>query len=99
MDGGEERGCIFGVSRGNTAPAFEVEEGVFNQMPRFVKVGVVGALFFAVFLGRNDGLHALTFCPFKNFIRNRTRDQRADNPHASLQSTLKPACNPLWYLV
>lgn len=69
MDGGEERGCIFGVSRGNTAPAFEVEEGVFNQMPRFVKVGVVGALFFAVFLGRNDGLHALTFCPFKNFIR------------------------------
>jgi hypothetical protein len=38
-------------------------------MPRFVKIDVVGALLFAVFLGRNDGLHALTSCPFETFIR------------------------------
>ena len=69
MDGGGERGGIFGVSRGDTAPAFEMQEGVFNQMPRLVKIDVVGALLFAVFLWRNDGLHVLTSCPFKTSIR------------------------------
>ena len=49
LDGGEERGRVFGVSGGDAAPALEVQERVFNQMPQLVTVVVVRPLGRAVF--------------------------------------------------
>ncbi len=68
MDGGGERGGIFGVSRGDTAPAFEVQEGVFNQMPCLVKIDVVGELFLVVFPRRNNDFFFCCAQRFENTI-------------------------------
>lgn len=46
-----------------------MQERIFNQMPEFVEGPVVIALHLAVFLGRNDNLHASTVC----FVHNRIR--------------------------
>ena len=59
MYGGEEGRGVFGVSSGDAAPSFEVEKGVFHQMPQFVEMPVVVALLFAVAARRNLRLHAL----------------------------------------
>lgn len=61
LDGGEERGRVFGVSGGDAAPALEVQERVFNQMPQFVQVFVVRPLGRAVFARRNHRRHTLAF--------------------------------------
>jgi len=44
---------MFGVSGGNTAPAFEMQECVLDQMPEFVQLLVVRSLCGSVFSGRN----------------------------------------------
>ena len=62
LDGGEERGGVFGVSCGDTAPPFEMQEGVFDQMPQLVKVFVIRSLHGSVFARRNDRRHALLSC-------------------------------------
>ena len=59
MDGSEEGGRVFCVAGGNASPAFEVEEGIFDQVAQFVEIPVVIALDFAVFPGRYDHLHVL----------------------------------------
>lgn len=59
MYGCEERVCAFGISRGDTSPLFEVEEGIFNQVAQFVEMLVVVARLFAVLARRNLRLHAL----------------------------------------
>jgi len=52
---------VFAVSGGDAAPALEVQERVFNQMPQFVQVFVVRPLGRAVFARRNHRRHTLAF--------------------------------------
>lgn len=68
MDSSEKRGGIFGVSGGDAAPSFEVQESVFNQMAGFVQVFIIRSLNGTVFLRRNDGLHVLFFGLFQDRI-------------------------------
>jgi hypothetical protein len=35
MDGGEERFCVFKVSRGDSTPLFQMKKSIFNNMPYF----------------------------------------------------------------
>jgi len=49
---------MFGVSGGDTAPAFEMQECVLDQMPQFVQFLVVRSLRGSVFSGRNHRVHA-----------------------------------------
>ena len=58
MDGGEERGGMFGISGGDTAPTLEMQESIFNQVSEFIQVTVESALHLAILLGRNHDLHA-----------------------------------------
>ena len=59
MDCSEEGTGVFGITSSDAAPAFEMEEGVFDEVSKPVKVRVVVTLYFAVFLWGDDGLHAL----------------------------------------
>jgi hypothetical protein len=59
LDGSEERSGVFGIAGGNAPPAFEVEEGIFHQMTKFVEIPVVFPLDFAVLPRRYHWLHAL----------------------------------------
>lgn len=47
----------FSVTSGNASPAFQDKKTVFHQMTQSVKIFVVLALFFAVFLWRNYCFH------------------------------------------
>ena len=58
--GGEERRGVFGVSRGDAAPSFQMQKGVFHQMAHFVERFIVRSLNGAIFLRRNHGFHALS---------------------------------------
>lgn len=49
---------MFGVSGGDPAPAFEMQECVLDQMPQFVQFLVVRSLRGSVFSGRNHRVHA-----------------------------------------
>ena len=49
---------MFGVSGGDTAPAFEMQECVLDQMPQFVQFLVVRPWRDSVFSGRNHRVHA-----------------------------------------
>jgi len=68
MDGSEERIRVLGVSRGNAAPALEIQESVFDQMARFIQVFVIRPLHDAVFSRRDHGLHALIFGPLDDGV-------------------------------
>ena len=59
VDGGQERGSVFGVARGDAAPALQVQEGVFHQVPALVQVPIIGTLDRAVLSWRNDRVHAM----------------------------------------
>ena len=59
MEGGEEGSGVFGVSRGDSAPALEMQECIFDPMAQFVEILIVSPLKKTVFLGRNHGDHAL----------------------------------------
>ncbi len=59
MHGSQERRCAFGVAGCDSAPFFEVTNGIFDQMPQFVEVCVVRTRLFAVFARRNLRLHIL----------------------------------------
>ena len=41
LDSSDEGSDIFGVARGNAAPAFEEKKSVLNEMAKFVKIFVV----------------------------------------------------------
>jgi len=49
---------MFGVSGGDTAPAFEIQECVLDQMPQFVQCLVVRPWRDSVVSGRNHHVHA-----------------------------------------
>ena len=68
VDGGEERGTLFGVSRGDAPPPFQMHECVFNAMAKPVEIRAVRSLYLSVFLWWNDGFHALGFGLFENRI-------------------------------
>ena len=59
MDGGEEGIGALGVSGSDCSPLFEVQDGIFYQMPQFVEVLVIGPLLFSVAAWRNLRLHPL----------------------------------------
>ncbi len=59
MDSGEEGSGVFGIASCDTAPAFEVQDGIFHQVAQFVEIRVVGARRFAVAARRNLCLHPL----------------------------------------
>ena len=59
MNGSEERSGVFGVPCRNTAPAFQVQKGIFHEMAYLVQTLVVRSLTGAIFLRGNHGLHAL----------------------------------------
>ena len=68
MNGGEERGGVFGVSCCDAAPSFEMKEGVFDQMTQLVKVLIIRSLRGSVFARRNNRRHALFSRPIDNRI-------------------------------
>ena len=57
MDGGEEGVGIFGIPCCDAPPAFEMEEGVFDQMSEAVQVSVVLPGFAAIAFGRDHRFH------------------------------------------
>ena len=67
LDSSDEGGGILCVPSSNSAPALEVQKGVFNQVPQAIKVCVVFSLDTPVPLGGNDKLHVL----LKSFCDNR----------------------------
>ena len=69
MNGGEERCGISCVSRSNSPPAFQLQKGIFDQMPRTVKLFVVGSLDLSILLRRDDHLHLRIFGFFDNLVR------------------------------
>ena len=51
---------MFGVSGGDTPPAFEMQECVLDPMPQFVQIHVVTSWRGSVFSGRNHCFHTPT---------------------------------------
>lgn len=41
LDSGDERSKIFSVARRNTAPSFEEQESILNEMSKFVEIFVI----------------------------------------------------------
>jgi hypothetical protein len=65
---GQIRGGSLGVPGGDASPAFEVENGVFNQMTQFVEVSVIVALDESVLSGWDYGVHVLSCRLFEDGI-------------------------------
>ncbi len=59
MYGGEEGLGVFGVSCGDAAPSFQVQEGVFDEVAKFVELFIIRPLNDTVFLGWYDRLDVL----------------------------------------
>ena len=59
---------MFCVSGCDAAPAFEVQEGVLDEVSQFIEFCIVFSLFLAVFLWRDDGLHSLENSAFEDRI-------------------------------
>ncbi len=45
-----------------------MKKGIFNQMPRFIKLFVILSLLFSVLLWRDDRSHSLIRCLAKNVV-------------------------------
>ena len=58
----------FGITSGNSPPAFQDKETVLYQMTQFVEVFVVFTLFLAVLFWRNHGLHTSRNCISQDII-------------------------------
>lgn len=69
-----------------------MQEGVFDQMPRFIKLFIVRSLNLSVFPWRNDGVHALIVGVPNNrvavisFIRDQVIGAQALNQAARLRA-------------
>jgi hypothetical protein len=59
LDCGQVRSRVLGVTRGDSAPFFEAQERVLNQVTHFVQVAIILALVLAAFARGNDRRHAL----------------------------------------
>lgn len=99
VEGGEEGFAVFGVSCGDSAPAFEMQECIFDQMAKFVEILIVSPLNDTVFLRRNHGDHALGRRLGQNRVDVITLvRQQTDTPRSSPRSGGLHACNPRLYL-
>jgi hypothetical protein len=63
-----ERSGSFGISRGYSAPTFELEESLFNKMPNFVNFFIIKSLLFAIFIRRNNCYYPIFFGKVNNFV-------------------------------
>ena len=59
LDSGGERRGVFGVARSNTAPPFEKQESILNEMAELVEIFVVFPQMLSILSWRNDRCHAL----------------------------------------
>ena len=59
LDSSRERSGIFSVARSSTAPPFEKQESILNEMAEFVKIFVIFPQMFSLLSWRNDWCHAL----------------------------------------
>ena len=59
LDSSSERRGVFSVACSNTAPSFEKQERILNEMAEFVEMFVVFPQMFSVFSWRNDRYHSL----------------------------------------
>ena len=62
LNGSDKGTGIFGVASSDAAPPLEVKESIFNQVAQLIKIPIVGALIFTVFLWWNNSLHAAVLC-------------------------------------
>ena len=46
-----------------------MQKCIFNKMPQFVYISVIGTLNFAIFLGWNNRLHSSLYSHFDYFVR------------------------------
>lgn len=58
LDSSDERSGVFSVACTNTAPPFEKQKSILNEMAEFVEIFIVFAQKFSVFPWRNDRRHA-----------------------------------------
>lgn len=68
LNGGEEGSGVFCVAGGDSPPALEMEESIFDQMTQFVEIPVIFSLNFAVFSGRYHRRHPLLGCLLKDRV-------------------------------
>ena len=59
LNSSSKRSCIFGIACSDTAPPFEKQESILNEMAELVEILVVFPQMFTVFSWRNDRCHAL----------------------------------------
>lgn len=59
LDSSSERSGIFSVARSNTAPPFEKQESILNEMAEFIKIFVGFPQMLSVLFWWNDWCHAL----------------------------------------
>ena len=59
LNSSSKRSCIFGIACSDTAPPFEKQESILNEMAELVEILVVFSQVFSVFPWRNDRYHAL----------------------------------------
>ncbi len=92
MDGGEERGAVFGVAGSDAPPSFQMQESIFNQVAQFIEIFVICPLHNAVLLRRDDGVHPACPRQFKDrigiitFIRDQMAGIHPLNQAASLRA-------------
>lgn len=72
---------------------------MFNEVVQLIGVFVIRPLHGAVFLWRDDGVHALCSRLFENRIGCHSLCSQSDDRHPALQLGGQPACNPLRDLV
>ena len=98
MDGGEKRGGIFGVARGDAAPTLQFLESVFHQMPLFVDVMIVLALDFAILFRRDHSLHSGLLASFHDrvaivpLVRQQILSVQAFDQSVSLRTIRRGTC-------
>jgi len=59
LNSGDKRRGVLSVPGGDTAPTFQVQEGVFNQVAQTIQIYIIITLDFAVFLWRYHDFHVL----------------------------------------
>ena len=59
LNSSSKRSCIFGIARSNTAPPFEKQESILNEMAELVEIFVVFPQMLSILSWRNDRCHAL----------------------------------------
>ena len=59
LNSGRERSGVFSITRSNTAPPFEKQKSILNEMAEFVKIFVVFPQMFSVLSWWNNRCHTL----------------------------------------